>query len=417
MFIDRVRIKVEAGGGGKGCTSFRREKYVSHGGPNGGDGGDGGDVLIVAASRLGTLQDVRYHPEWRGNRGAHGMGSDMHGKGGEDLTILVPAGTVVKDRETGEILADLVEDNEIYIAAHGGQGGKGNARFATSTNRAPQFHEQGEPGELVELQLELKLLADVGIVGLPNAGKSTFLAAVSKATPKIADYPFTTLTPNLGVVTLGEYRSLVIADIPGIIEGAAQGKGLGHDFLRHIERTKVLLYFVDSLFQEPAETFAILENELLEHSAEFAKRPKILAFTKSDITENREAFETMRKTFPDSVLISSVSGDGIPELLELLWTTVERYNRELEEGADEAEPEVEYTFDAPFTVDACEGGYEIGGKKVIRAVRMTDFENEEGLRHLDKVLKKMGLYKALQRMGAKDGDTIFVSDIEMEYRE
>lgn len=417
MFIDRVRIKIFAGAGGNGCTSFLREKYVSNGGPNGGDGGKGGDVLIVAASRLGTLEDVRYHSEWRGNRGTHGQGSAMHGKGGEDVIILVPAGTVVKDRHTEETLADLVEDGQTYVAANGGQGGKGNARFATSTNRAPKFHEQGEPGEVVELQLELKLLADVGIVGLPNAGKSTFLAAVSNATPKIADYPFTTLTPNLGVVSVGEFRSFVIADIPGIIEGAAQGKGLGHDFLRHIERTKVLLYFVDTLTQDPEETVAILDKELAEHSSEFALRPKVLAFTKSDITENREAYETLREVYPNSKLISSVTGDHIPELLELLWATLERYNLEQAGLLEEFVPEVEYNYDAPFMVEEWGGGYRVDGKKVLRVVRMTDFENEEGLRHLDKVLKKMGLYTALQRMGAVEGDTIFVGDIEMEYRE
>lgn len=417
MFIDRVRIKVFAGAGGNGCTSFRREKYVAQGGPNGGDGGDGGDVIFVASSRLGTLLDLRYHPEWRGNRGVHGMGSDMHGKRGEDLIIEVPAGTVIKDQETEEVLADLVEDGESYLAARGGKGGKGNARFSTSSNRAPHFHENGEPGEAVELQLELKLLADVGIVGLPNAGKSTFLAAVSAATPKIADYPFTTLTPNLGVVTLGDYRSMTIADIPGIIEGAAQGKGLGHDFLRHIERTKVLLFFVDPMFGDPVETVEILESELLEHSTEFAKQPRVLAFTKADVTENREAFETLKQTYPNSVLISSASHEGVPELLELLWITLERYNQQLAEEPVEEEPGVEYTYEAPFTIEPWGEGYRVDGKKVLRAVRMTNFENEEGIRHLDSVLKKMGLYKALHRLGAENGDTIYVGDMELEYQD
>lgn len=377
MFIDRVRIKVTAGAGGNGCTSFRREKYVSHGGPNGGNGGDGGDVLIVASSRLGTLQDLRYHPEWRGNRGVHGMGSDLHGKRGEALEIKVPVGTVIKERNTEALLCDLTEDGQSFVAAKGGIGGAGNARFATSTDKAPSFHETGEPGVYIELQLELKLLADVGLVGLPNAGKSTFLSAISAANPKIADYPFTTLTPNLGIVDLGEYRTMTVADIPGIIEGAAQGKGLGHDFLRHIERTKVLLYFADAMFQDPRETFTILENELLEHSPEFAKRPKIFAFTKSDVTENREAFEKMRADFPDAVLISSVSHDGVHELLELLWETLERYNRELEGEVVEEIAPVEYTFDAPFTIEAVEDGFSIEGKKIVRAVRMTDFANED----------------------------------------
>lgn len=417
MFIDRVRIKVTGGAGGNGCTSFLREKYISHGGPNGGNGGDGGDIFIVASSRLGTLQDLRYHPEWRGNRGTHGKGSAMHGKCGEPVDIRVPIGTVIKDRHTGEVLCDLVEDEQRFLIVHGGQGGGGNARFASGNNRAPMFHEMGEPGEERELQIELKLMADIGIVGLPNAGKSTFLSRVSNATPKIADYPFTTLTPNLGVVALDEYRTLVIADIPGIIEGAAQGKGLGHDFLRHIERTKVLLFFIDPLFQDPRETYDILLNELIEHSDAFKDRPKVLVFTKADITENKEQFEELSKEFVDSSLISSATGEGVDDLLQLLWETLEAYNRLLEGQEPEPAPEVQYTYDAPYTITENEEGFLVEGKKVIRAVRMTDFENEEGLHHLDLTLKKWGLYKALQRMGAQEGDTIFIGGVEMEYRD
>jgi len=416
MFIDRVRIKVTGGAGGNGCTSFLREKFVAQGGPNGGNGGDGGDVYIVASSRLGTLQDLRYHPEWRGNRGTHGMGSAMHGKCGEDLEIPVPMGTVIKDRHTKAILCDLVEDAQRFLAGHGGKGGGGNARFASGKNRVPKFHEMGEPGQELELQLELKLMADIGIVGLPNAGKSTFLSRVSNATPKIADYPFTTLTPNLGVVSLDEYRTLAIADIPGIIEGAAQGKGLGHDFLRHIERTKVLLFFIDPLFQDPRETYDILLNELLEHSDEFKERPKVLVFTKADITENKEQFEELSQEFVDSRLISSATGEGVSDLLQRLWETLEAYNRKLEGQEPDPEPTVEYTYDAPFTITETEDGFVVDGKKVVRAVRMTNFDNEEGLHHLDIVLEKSGLYKALQRMGAEEGDTIVIGGVEMEYR-
>ena len=416
MFIDRVRIKVTGGDGGNGCTSFLREKYVAQGGPNGGNGGDGGDVYIVASSRLCTLQDLRYHPLWKGNRGTHGMGSGMHGKCGEELEIPVPTGTVIKDRQTGEILCDLVEDGQRYLAGKGGQGGGGNARFASGKNRIPMFHELGEPGDEHELQLELKLMADIGIVGLPNAGKSTFLARVSNATPKIADYPFTTLTPNLGVVALDDYRTLVIADIPGIIEGAAQGKGLGHDFLRHIERTKVLLFFIDPLFQDPRETYDILLNELLEHSDEFKERPKVLVFTKADITENKEQFEDLSKEFVDSMLISSATGEGVSDLLQVLWETLETYNQLLAGIEPDPEPEVQYTYDAPFTITETDHGFEVEGKKVVRAVRMTNFDNEEGLHHLDLVLEKIGLYKALQRLGAEEGDTIIIGDVEMEYR-
>lgn len=417
MFIDRVRIKVTAGAGGNGCTSFHREKYVAKGGPNGGDGGNGGDVLIVASSRLGTLQDLRYHSEWKGNRGTHGMGSNMHGKRGEPLEIPVPVGTIIKDRHTEEVLCDLTEEGQSYLAANGGQGGSGNTRFATSTNKAPRFHENGEPGDFVELQLELKLLADVGLVGLPNAGKSTFLSAISAANPKVADYPFTTLSPNLGVVDLGDFRTMVVADIPGIIEGAAQGKGLGHDFLKHIERTKVLLYFADATFQDPRESFEILERELFEHSDDFRKCPKILALTKSDVTENRESYEQLKDELPGCVLISAATGDGVRELLELVWETLERYNLSLQGEVEDEFVPVEYSYDAPFFIEAVDDGFSIEGKRVVRAVRMTDFTNDEGLQHLDKILTKMGLFKALQKMGAEEGDVIHIGGHEMEYRE
>ena len=338
------------------------------------------------------------------------------------FTINMPCHAAEAAFGADSLIIAMEPDGIVSISAKptnpgGGKGGGGNARFASGTNRAPMFHEMGEPGEEYELQLELKLMADIGIVGLPNAGKSTFLSRVSNATPKIADYPFTTLTPNLGVVALDDYRTLVIADIPGIIEGAAQGKGLGHDFLRHIERTKVLLFFIDPLFQDPRETYDILLNELIEHSDTFRERPKVLAFTKADITENKEQFEELSKEFIDARLISSATGEGVDDLLQLLWETLEEYNRFLEGQETESVPEVEYTYDAPYTISETEDGYEVEGKKVVRAVRMTDFDNEEGLHHLDLVLKKWGLYKALQRMGAQEGDTIIIGGVEMEYRD
>jgi GTP-binding protein len=417
MFIDRVRIKVVAGAGGNGCTSFRREKYVPLGGPNGGDGGHGGDINIVAASRLGTLQDLRYHSTWQGNRGVHGKGSDMHGKCADAIDIPVPIGTIVRDFHTGEILADLVEDEEIYLAAHGGKGGKGNARFVSATNKAPRFNEAGEPGEVQEFLLELKLLADVGIVGLPNAGKSTFLSHVTEANPKIGDYPFTTISPNLGVVSLSEHRSFTVADIPGIIEGAAQGKGLGHDFLRHIERTKVLLFFIDPSDVDPVETLALLEKELSEHSEKFNSKPRVVAFTKGDVTENRESYDRLKEYFDHPFLISSATGAGLNELQEHLWETLEHYNR-IQEGLEpEPEPDVEFTYESPFTIHETDNGFVVEGKKVVRAVRMTHFENDEAVVHLGHKLKKMGLYKALHRLGAQEGQSIFIGDVEMEYRE
>lgn len=414
MFVDRARVRVTGGSGGNGCCSFRREKYVPFGGPDGGDGGHGGDVVFVAKSRLTSLLDVQYHSTWHGERGAHGLGSKCHGKRGEDTEVAVPPGTVVKDFESGEVVADLNADGARFVAAQGGRGGKGNARFTTSTQRAPKFAEKGEPGQEAEYLLELKLIAEVGLVGLPNAGKSTFLAAATAATPKIADYPFTTLSPNLGVAQLSDYRTLTIADIPGIIEGASEGKGLGHDFLRHIERNKVLLFVIDLGDEDPVQTHALLQEELAGHSGTLAGRPQIIALNKADLPENRERFDAVRERFSDPFLISAASHEGIDAVLEALWSEVERVRKE---EAQQVEPEVqrEYTYEAPFSIQAAHDGFRIEGAKVVRAVRMTDFENDQAVRHLQQKLRRMGLFKALQRQGAKEGDTISIADVDLEY--
>ena len=297
----------------------------------------------------------------------------------------------------------------------GGRGGKGNARFTTSTNRAPRFCELGEPGVERAFVVELKLIAEVGIVGLPNAGKSTLLAATSGAKPKIADYPFTTITPNLGVVSLSDYRTLTLADIPGIIEGAAEGKGLGHDFLRHIERTKVLLFLIDLADPDPVATRDILEAELAEHSGVFATRPRVFALNKADVTENRERFSDVSGAFDEPFIISGATGEGVPELIEHLWSLVERVHRE-EAGYVAPEVEREYVFEAPFTVERTPQGFRIEGSTVVRAVRMTDFTNDQAVRHLQRKLQKMGLFKALKRMGAHEGQTITIGDVELDYQ-
>jgi len=416
MFVDRVRIKVSAGRGGNGCCSFRREKYVPFGGPNGGDGGHGGDVYFVADARLTSLLDLHYHAHWRGAPGEHGQGSDCHGKNGDTTDVSVPPGTVIHDFDTGDVLADLTHPGERYLAAKGGRGGRGNARFTTSTDRAPRFAELGEPGEERQFRLELKLIAEVGLVGLPNAGKSTLLAALTAAKPKIADYPFTTLSPNLGVAMLSDYRTMTIADIPGIIEGAAQGKGLGHDFLRHIERTKVLLFMVDLGDEDPAHTRDLLEAELFQHSPVFATRPRVFALNKADIPENRERFETLTAQFDSPFLISAATGEGVRELLEHLWQTVDRVRHEEAEVPIVPE-EHEIGYEPPFVVEREGEGFRVTGATVLRAVRMTDFDNEEALRHLQKRLLKMGLFRALKRMGAHEGKAIFIGDTELEYRE
>jgi GTP-binding protein len=322
MFIDRAKIRVKGGGGGNGVTAFRREKFVPRGGPSGGDGGRGGDVWIVADASLNTLLHLRYNPEHIAPRGRHGEGSNCSGREGEDLTVRVPVGTQIFDSETGELLQDLATDQSRWLAARGGRGGFGNAHFATSTNRAPRYHQSGSEGEGRELQLELKLLADVGLVGFPNAGKSTLISTISAARPKIADYPFTTLEPNLGVVDLGDYRTFVVADIPGLIEGAHSGAGLGDRFLRHVERTKLLLHLVDVSSASGRETvsdYQTVNHELRAYNPALAERQQIVVATKIDALEDPERLETLRRQAEADgrmfLAVSAVANKGIRELI------------------------------------------------------------------------------------------------------
>lgn len=322
MFIDRARIRIKAGDGGNGVTAFRREKFVPRGGPSGGDGGVGGDVWIESDEGLNTLLHLRYNPEHKGERGHHGEGSNRSGKDGESITIKVPVGTQVFIAETNELVFDFTEPGQRYLAAKGGKGGWGNAHFATPTRRAPKFHYAGRPGEEKELQLELKLIADVGLVGFPNAGKSTLISVISAAKPKIADYPFTTLEPNLGVVDIGDYKTFVVADIPGLIEGASSGAGLGDRFLRHVERTKLILHLVDvssASGRDPVEDYEIINRELANYNKELGERPQIVVATKMDALDEpsrldrlREQAKKDRKPFLE---ISAVTNQGIRELV------------------------------------------------------------------------------------------------------
>jgi len=330
-FIDEVKIHAKAGDGGRGCLSFRREKFVPLGGPDGGDGGRGGDVILEVDMALSTLLDLRYRQHLKAKNGAPGMGKNMHGKSGEELVIKVPPGTLVYDDDTGELLADLTESDQGFRLLKGGQGGRGNARFLTSTNRAPRHTQPGMPGDERTLRLQLKLLADVGLVGLPNAGKSTLISSVSAARPKIADYPFTTLVPNLGVVKHGDFRSFVMADIPGLIEGASDGQGLGTRFLRHIERTDLFLHLVDlSGLQEgdPVENFDQINRELERYNQELAKRPMLVVFTKQDITEVREQTAQLRPVFEErgylTLAISAVTREGLTELVNKVASELDR---------------------------------------------------------------------------------------------
>lgn len=314
-FIDEIRFQVQGGRGGNGCVSFRREKFVPKGGPDGGDGGDGGHVLLRVNSQLSTLKDIRPRKTYRAGSGGHGKGKRMHGKRGEHTVITVPPGTLVRDAETGEVLADLIVPGQETIVARGGRGGKGNARYATSTNQRPDYAKAGTQGECRELHLELKILADVGLVGLPNAGKSTLLSVLSAARPKIADYPFTTLVPQLGIVSSGPYKSFVMADIPGLIEGAHEGRGLGIQFLRHIERTRVLVFLIDVNDPSPHDTLNALKQELVSFDPSLEKRPMILALTKCD-TASEEIRSRQVSFGMDHLVISSVTREGLNELVK-----------------------------------------------------------------------------------------------------
>jgi len=327
-FIDEATIHVKAGDGGNGCVAFRREAHVPRGGPSGGDGGDGGSVVVVADPQLTTLLDYKYRRHYKAERGQDGRNKDQYGKGGEELVLRVPVGTVVHDADSGERLFDLDTPDARYVAARGGKGGQGNIHFATAWNRAPRVATPGTPGDERSLRLELKLLADVGLLGFPNVGKSTFIARVSRARPKIADYPFTTLVPNLGVVDLGDERHLVVADIPGLIEGAAEGAGLGHRFLRHVERTRVLLHILDASplagpDRDPLSDFDTLNRELALYAPDLAKRPQVVALNKADITEVRDQADELSRAFAERGVrlfsLSAVTGDGVRQVLEELW--------------------------------------------------------------------------------------------------
>jgi len=327
LLIDYAKIHVKAGDGGNGCVSFRREKYVPKGGPDGGDGGKGGDVIIRANKNLSTLLDYKYKTFYKAQNGGHGRGKNQHGKDGEDIILLVPCGTVVKDAQTGEILADLVNDGDEVIVAHGGKGGRGNARFATPTNRAPRFAEKGEKGEEREIELELKLIADVGLVGFPNVGKSTLISKISAAKPKIADYPFTTLQPNLGIVRYDEFKSFVVADMPGLIEGAHLGKGLGIQFLKHIERTKLLVIMIECTSHNPKKDYETLLNEMQLFSQILLEKPRIIAITKIDLADEKLRKKLDKVKFEDNipiVKISAITGEGLKELINLMWSELQK---------------------------------------------------------------------------------------------
>jgi GTPase len=422
MFTDRVKIFVKAGDGGGGALSFRREKYVPRGGPDGGNGGRGGNVVLEVSRQLNSLHDYRFKHHFAAARGGRGGGSRRHGKDAADIVLQVPPGTLVKDEE-GKTLADLIADRQRLVVGRAGRGGRGNASFKTSTRQTPRFAELGEPGESRWLWLELKLIADVGLVGLPNAGKSTLLSAASAARPKIADYPFTTLEPVLGVVELADDASFVMADLPGLIEGAHAGAGLGLQFLRHVERTRAMIHVIDAAAGDREKLWTDYQQvraELKKYSPALSRRPQLIALNKMDaVTDSSEVLafrqrlvKLRRRSFP----ISAVVGEGVQDLL---WATYRTLERRRDKAAPEPLPALKVyrgpSTAEPFSIEAVDGGFRVSGNQLERLLAMTDITNPEGLAHFQRMLDRWGLNDALARHGARGGERVIISEVEFLY--
>lgn len=430
MFYDRAKIYLKGGDGGSGAATFRREKYIPRGGPDGGDGGHGGNVYLRVDPQDNTLIDFRYQQHFRAEAGTKGSRQKKQGKTGQDLYIDVPPGTVVYDDETGEVIADLLEPGDTFLAARGGIAGRGNVHFKSSTRQAPRMAEKGEPGQERWVRLELKVIADVGLVGFPNAGKSTLLSAVSAARPKVADYPFTTLEPSLGVVEIGGRggQNFVMADIPGLIEGAAEGVGLGHEFLRHIERCRLLLHVIDGAGgleqRDPVQDYHDINRELAEYSEVLAQRPQIVAVNKIDLPEARENLERVRETATAAGFevypISAVTGEGVTELIQAVGAMV----AELPEPGPEISPEERVVYTLPEVEDdrweieeLSPDHYVVHGTKIERMTRMTDFNNDEAADRFQRILEKTGISDALVEHGVVPGDTVQIAEMEMIWDE
>lgn len=422
MFYDQAKIYVKAGDGGDGMISFRREKYVPFGGPNGGDGGSGGDVVVVVNPKLNSLVQFHRQSHFRAENGGHGGTTDKTGANGAPTKIEVPPGTIVRDADTDELLADLTDSEQSVLVAKGGRGGRGNARFATSTNQAPRVAERGEPGPERWLKLELKLIADVGIIGVPNAGKSTLLSVVSAAKPKIGDYPFTTLYPNLGVAQLDDYSTLVLADIPGLIEGAHTGAGLGHDFLRHIERTRILIHLLDGAGRDPLDDWAKINQELALYNPELSQRPQIVVLNKMDLEEASilwwpEVEKMARQHNLEAMAISAVSGQGVRQLL----FRVQQLLEQLPQVAPAPElpiiqpAEDEDAFAIHKEMTAQGPAWRVSGIKIERVATMTYWEFSEATARFQRIMDKMGITQALREAGIEEGDTVLIGGEVLEW--
>lgn len=426
MFYDYAKVNVLGGAGGNGIVAFRREKYVPKGGPAGGDGGRGGSIILRADEGLRTLIDFRYQTHYKGERGEHGQGDKKHGRSGKDVVLRVPVGTLVREAADGRLLADLREHGQEVVVAKGGRGGRGNTRFVNSVHRAPAYAENGEPGQERWITLELKLLADVGLVGFPNVGKSTLISRMSAAKPKIANYPFTTLEPNLGVVKVDAGRSFVVADVPGLVEGAAEGAGLGHRFLRHVERCRVLLHLVDLAGvdgRDPVEDVAKINDELARYAPALAEKPMLLVANKMDLLseeEGAEALARLQEAYPELPLfsMSAATNNGVQEIIYHLADLLDEIGPMVYEEIEEEAPEPIQEPAVPYEVKQLEEDvWTVVGPEIDGLVHRTQFEREEGVERFMAILEGMGVEKALRKAGINDGDTVIVGPMEFDYFE
>ena len=426
MFVDQVKVYVKAGDGGNGLASFRREKYVPFGGPSGGDGGNGADVVFEVDEGLSTLMDFRYQRHFKAKRGENGMSKGQHGKNAAPMVLKVPPGTTIKDDATGEVLADLTEHEQQAIICKGGRGGRGNIRFASAKNPAPEIAENGEPGIERDIVIELKVMADVGLVGFPSVGKSTLLSVVSAARPKIADYHFTTLQPNLGMVETEDHRSFVMADLPGLIEGASEGVGLGHQFLRHIERTRVIVHIIDMASTEgrdPYEDFVTINEELRAYDETLLERPQIIVANKMDIPEAEEQLAFFKEQLTEDYPIyplSTVTREGLRELLFAIADTLDATPHRIK-PVEEAPEHIVYKHqpeEIPFIISRDDdGAYVLSGAKIEKLFKMTDLTRDESIQRFSRQMRSMGIDEALRERGAKDGDVVRLMNYEFEFIE
>ncbi len=424
MFVDEVEIRVEAGNGGDGCTAFRREKFVEMGGPFGGNGGHGADIIFKVDQGLHTLLDLRYQKILKGKKGENGRGKNQNGKGAEPLIVKVPQGTVVTDLETGLIIADLSKKDQEEIIAKGGRGGRGNTAFKTQTNTAPDYSENGEEGERKNLKVEVKLLADVGLVGLPSVGKSTIISVISKSKPKIAAYHFTTLSPNLGVTKATDGRSFVVADLPGLIEGASKGEGLGDKFLRHIERTKIIAHVIDmsgSEMRDPYEDYLLINRELEEFNPKLLSKPQIIIANKMDLPNAKENLEEFKKKVKDEIFeISAATNSGLQKVVDRLADLLDSIpNNPLYED-NQIESHILYKFkkEEPYTITRdSDGTWVISGKEIERIFKMTKFNSEEAIYRFAKKLRRLGIDAKLESLGAEVGDQVRILDFYFDYKD